>query len=116
MARIKNENLDILKDIESYLFNVNMDCFDYIDDKNFVVKTNNVKDKVALELYFKLYGIIEEIENSRKEENKKVSDYHKTDKKLHNIKSNIYYAKKKNNLERLSYWQNELELYLNNKN
>lgn len=67
---IKREDLEILKDIELYLYNKNIDKL-VLFDKMFAINKEDIGDKEALDLYFKLYSIIENLESKRKENNKR---------------------------------------------
>lgn len=86
---VKKEDLEILKDIELYLYNKNSEAM-ITEGNNFIIKTEDIKDLKALDLYFKLYNMIEELENKKKENNKKSWSRIK-DKR----KSNKNYARKK---------------------
>ena len=86
---LKNEDLEILKEIELYLFERNEDTI-IINNENFVIKTEEIKDIKALDLYFKLYGIIEDLENKKEENNKR--NYNRIKNKR---KDNKNYARKK---------------------
>ena len=68
---IKNEDLETLKNIELYLFNINKDNMIIASaDLKFIIDKDNIKDIQALELYFKLYDIIENLQNKKLETNK----------------------------------------------
>ena len=62
---ISNKDLEILQEIELYLYNINKDTITQIDN-NFMVKVENVKDMYAMELYLKLYSINEKLLQERK--------------------------------------------------
>ena len=111
MAFIKNEDLEILKDIELYLYNVNKDTFDYENKEHFVVRASEVKDIRALDLYFKLYAIIENLESDKKELNNKANNYNKTNKEYHNISNNLYQARKRGNTEKIQFWEEKMRSY-----
>ena len=66
---ISNKDLEILQEIELYLYNINKDTITQIDN-NFMAKVENVKDMYAMELYLKLYSINEELLQKRKKSNK----------------------------------------------
>lgn len=61
---ISNKDLEILQEIELYLYNVNKDTITQIDN-NFMAKVENVKDMYAMELYLKLYSINEKLLQER---------------------------------------------------
>ena len=110
MAFMKNEDLEILKDIELYLYNINRES--YVEQNGiFAIKKADIKDEKALELYFKLYSIIEENSQKRKKLNEKSTEYNKKNKKYHNISNNLYQARKSKNTKRIEYWENEMKLY-----
>lgn len=110
MAILKNEHLEILKDIELYLYSINKECF--VETNNFfVAKKTELKDKKALELYFKLYAMIEEFIKAKEIANDKSNQFNKNNKEYHRIMNNISQAKRKNNIKLLKYWQNELKKY-----
>ena len=66
---ISNKDLEILQEIELYLYNINKDTITQLDN-NFMAKVENVKDMYAMELYLKLYGINEKLLQERKKSNK----------------------------------------------
>jgi hypothetical protein len=66
---ISNKDLEILQEIELYLYNINKDTITQLDN-NFIAETKNVKDMYAMELYLKLYSINEELLQKRKKSNK----------------------------------------------
>ena len=61
---ISNKDLEILQEIELYLYNINKDTITQIDN-NFMAKVENVKDMYAMELYLKLYSINEKLLQER---------------------------------------------------
>lgn len=114
MAILKNEDMEILKDIELYLYNVNKDC--YVEENGiFAVRKGDIKDFNALELYFKLYAIIEESEKEKVKANKKSNEYNKINREYHNISNSLYQARRRKNNEKIRYWENKLEEYKNRK-
>ena len=66
---ISNKDLEILQEIELYLYNINKDTITQIDN-TFMAKVEQVKDMYAKELYLKLYSINEELLQKRKKSNK----------------------------------------------
>ena len=62
---ISNKDLEILQEIELYLYNINKDTITQIDN-NFMAKVENVKDMYVMELYLKLYSINEKLLQERK--------------------------------------------------
>ena len=66
---ISNKDLEILQEIELYLYNINKDTITQIDN-NFMAKVENVKDMYAMELYLKLYSINEKLLQEREQTNK----------------------------------------------
>ena len=62
---ISNKDLEILQEIELYLYNINKDTITQIDN-NFMAKVENVKDMYAMELYLKLYSINEKLLQEKK--------------------------------------------------
>ena len=66
---ISNKDLEILQEIELYLYNINKDTITQLDN-NFMAKVENVKDMYAMELYLKLYSINEKLLQERKKSNK----------------------------------------------
>ena len=66
---ISNKDLEILKEIELYLYNINKDTITQLDN-NFIAKAENVKDMYAMELYLRLYSINERLLQERKKTNK----------------------------------------------
>ena len=66
---ISNKDLEILQEIELYLYNINKDTITQLDNI-FIAETKNVKDMYAMELYLKLYSINEKLLQKRKKSNK----------------------------------------------
>jgi len=66
---ISNKDLEILQEIELYLYNINKDTITQLNN-NFIAKAENVKDMYAMELYLRLYGINEKLLQERKKTNK----------------------------------------------
>lgn len=66
---ISNKDLEILQEIELYLYNINKDTITQLNN-NFIAKAENVKDMYAMELYLKLYSINEKLLQERKQTNK----------------------------------------------
>lgn len=57
---ISNKDLEILQEIELYLYNINKDTITQLDN-NFIAKAENLKDMYAMELYLRLYSINERL-------------------------------------------------------
>lgn len=66
---ISNKDLEILQEIELYLYNINKDTITQLDN-NFIAKADKLKDMYAMELYLKLYSINEKLLQERKKSNK----------------------------------------------
>ena len=66
---ISNKDLEILQEIELYLYNINKDTITQLDS-NFIAKVKDIKDMYAMELYLKLYSINEKLLQERKKSNK----------------------------------------------
>ena len=62
---ISNKDLEILQEIELYLYNINKDTITQLDN-NFIAKVENVKDRYAMELYLRLYSINEKLLQEKK--------------------------------------------------
>lgn len=67
---ISSRDLEILQEIELYLYNINKNTITQLDN-NFIAKTENVKDMYAMELYLKLYAINEKLLKNREKTNEK---------------------------------------------
>lgn len=94
---LNNKDLEILKDIELYLYNNSMNNTK-IYNNNFIVKQEDIKDHEALQLYFKLYSIIEDLEAKRKDNIEKVNAKNKTTYRLrHKLNNKISYLRLKTN-------------------
>ena len=90
---ISNKDLEILQEIELYLYNINKDTITQLDN-NFMAKVENVKDMYAMELYLKLYGINEKLLQERKKSNK--ANWNRIAKKR---QENKMYGRSKNEIE-----------------
>lgn len=66
---ISNKDLEVLQEIELYLYNINKDNLLEINN-NFIAKSKNIKDIYAMELYLKLYSINEKLLQKREKTNK----------------------------------------------
>ena len=66
---ISNKDLEILQEIELYLYNINKDTITQLDN-NFIAKVEDIKDRYAMELYLKLYSMNEKLVQERKKSNK----------------------------------------------
>ena len=94
---LKNEDLEILKDIELYLYNKNSESM-IIEENNFILNTKDIEDLKALDLYFKLYSIIEKLEIERKDKVKIVNSKNKTIyRERHKLNNKISYLRNKKN-------------------
>lgn len=67
---ISNKDLEILQEIELYLYNINKDTITQLDN-NFIAKTENIKDMYAMELYLRLYSINEKLLQERNQTKQK---------------------------------------------
>lgn len=61
---ISNKDLEILQEIELYLYNINKDTITQLNN-NFIAKAENIKDMYAMELYLRLYSINEKLLQER---------------------------------------------------
>lgn len=66
---ISNKDLEILQEIELYLYNINKDTITQLDS-NFIAKAKDIKDMYAMELYLRLYSINEKLLQEREKSNK----------------------------------------------
>lgn len=67
---ISNKDLEILQEIELYLYNINKDTITQLDN-NFIAKAENIKDMYAMELYLRLYSINERLLQERNQTKQK---------------------------------------------
>lgn len=67
---ISNKDLEILQEIELYLYNINKDTITQLDN-NFIAKAENIKDMYAMELYLRLYSINEKLLQERNQTKQK---------------------------------------------
>ena len=91
MSVISNKDVEMLKDIERFLF--------------------ISKDKGSLDLYLKLYEFTERMIRNKEKCSKKQNDTNKKNKEYHTIINSISHYRKTNNIEKLTYWQNRLVEY-----
>ena len=66
---ISNKDLEILQEIELYLYNINKNTITQLDN-NFIAKVEDIKDRYAMELYLRLYSINEKLLQEREKSNK----------------------------------------------
>ncbi len=90
---ISNKDLEILQEIELYLYNINKDTITQLDN-NFITKADKLKDMYAMELYLKLYSINEKLLQERKKSNK--ANWHRIAKKR---QENKMYGRSKKEIE-----------------
>lgn len=94
---MKKEDLEVLKDIELYLYNKNSGSME-IEENNFILNTKDIEDLKALDLYFKLYSIIEKLETTRKNNVERVNNKNKTIyRDRHKLNNKISYLRNKKN-------------------
>lgn len=67
---ISNKDLEILQEIELYLYNINKDTITQLNN-NFIAKVENIKDMYAMELYLRLYSINEKLLQERNQTKQK---------------------------------------------
>ncbi len=109
MAIIKNEDLDIMIDVEMLLHKK-------------LVATNGIKDDFngkeyyyfdendeEYEIWCKYWNLVEKFIADKKDYTKRVNGTTKEEKRLHNIYNNIGYARRNHNQEKLEYWQQKLK-------
>lgn len=78
---LKNNELELLKEIELYLFNVNSKSMEIIDN-TFIIKKDNIIDIDAITLYNNLYNLIEKLEKNKEKTN--IKNYDRIKKKREN--------------------------------
>lgn len=78
---LKNNELELLKEIELYLFNVNSKSMEIIDN-TVVIKKDNIIDIDAMTLYNGLYNLIEKLEKNKEKTN--IKNYDRIKKKREN--------------------------------
>ena len=86
---LKNNELELLIEIELYLFNVNSKYMEIIDN-TFIIKKDNIIDVDAMTLYNNLYKLIEKLEKNKEKTN--IKNYDRIKKKREN---NQNYARSK---------------------
>lgn len=108
MAIATKKDIEMLKEVESYLFDINKDSM-FINGDSFMIKKEDVKDEKALALYLALYEFVERMIETKKERSRKQNVFNKNNREYHSITNKIWYHRKKNNLDKLKYWQDRLE-------
>ena len=108
MAITTKKDIEMLKELESYLFDINKDSM-FINGDSFMIKKEDVKDEKALALYLALYEFVERMIETKKERSRKQNVFNKNNREYHKITNKIWYYRKKKNLEKLKYWQDRLE-------
>ena len=78
---LKNNELELLKEIELYLFNVNSKSMEIIDN-TFIIKKDDIIDIEAMTLYNNLYNLIEKLEKNKEKTN--IKNYDRIKKKREN--------------------------------
>lgn len=98
MAIVTNKDIKMLNDIKDII------------NKNNIITSN--KDK---NIYNDYVLFINRIVDIKKQCANKSNAFNKANKEYHRITNNITYAKKTNNIKKLTYWRNKLEEYKENK-
>lgn len=95
MAFIKKKDLQILIKVENLLYEK-------------LKETNSLDNIYEYNLWIDYYNVIENIINDIDKLNKKSNEWNKKNKDYHRIMNNLYDSKKRNNKEKINYWENEL--------
>ena len=90
---ISNKDLEILQEIELYLYNINKDTITQLDN-NFIAKVEDIKDRYAMELYLRLYSINEKLLQEKKRLNE--ANWNRIEKKR---QENKMYGRSKKEIE-----------------
>ena len=90
---ISNKDLEILQEIELYLYNINKNTITQLDN-NFIAKVEDIKDRYAMELYLRLYSINEKLLQEKKRLNE--ANWNKKKKKR---QENKMYGRSKKEIE-----------------
>ena len=95
MAFIKKKDLQVLIKVENLLYEK-------------LKETNSLDNIYEYNLWIDYYNVIENIINDIDKLNKKSNEWNKKNKDYHRIMNNLYDSKKRNNKEKINYWENEL--------
>lgn len=98
MAIVTNKDIEMLNNIKDII------------DKNNIITNNEDKN-----IYNDYITFIDRLVNIKKQCANKSNAFNKANKEYHRITNNITYARKTNNIEKLTYWRNKLEAYKENK-
>ena len=94
MANIKKKDLEILIEVEDFLY------------KN--INTNNKKQS---ELFTQYWNLVERICQTKDLEKKKSRDFNKTNKEYHNLSNCLYQARKNNNKQKIKEYEEKIKEY-----
>lgn len=95
MAFIKKKDLQTLIKVEHLLYEK-------------LKETDSLNNDYEYDLWISYYNIVENIINDISKLNKKSNEWNKKNKDYHRIMNNLYDSKKRNNKEKINYWENEL--------
>ncbi len=98
MALITNKDLQIMFKVK-----------DLLDSK---INKNNGEHDILVEYL----NMIERFVKDKQKQNKKSADYNKKNKEYHNLSNGLYWARRKNNKEKIEYYKNKLEQFKKEKN
>lgn len=95
MAFIKKKDLHTLIKVEHLLYEK-------------LKETNSLDNDYEYDLWISYYNVVENIINDINKLNKKSNEWNKKNKDYHRIMNNLYDSKKRNNKEKINYWESEL--------
>lgn len=111
MATIKNEDLEIMCEVE-HLLHKKLEETNGIKDtfkgKEYCYFDENDKE---YEIWIKYWNMVERFCQDKDKSRQKARDFNKTNAEYHRLNVNFYAAKKSGNKERMEYWQNQIKEY-----
>lgn len=107
MAIITNNDFDIMFEVED-LLHKKLEITNGINDNGNIIFDENDKE---YEIWVKYWNMVERFIGQRKQANKRSADYNKKNKEYHRISNNLYWARKRNDKERIELYTKKLEEY-----
>lgn len=109
MAVIKNEDLDVMIDVEMLLHKklvATNGIKDDFNDKEYYYFDENDEE---YEIWCKYWNLVERLINDKKEVNKRSADYNKRHAEYHRLSNNLYNTRKRKDYKKIDYYTKKLE-------
>lgn len=109
MAVVKNDDLDIMIEVEELLhkkLEETNGIKDEFDGKDYYYFDENDKE---YEIWCKYWNLVEQLIGDKKEVSKKNADYNKRHAEYHRLSNNLYNARKRKDNKKIEYYTQKLK-------